>query len=186
MKQRSFAGMFALGLWDRRNRVLHLVRDRLGKKPLYIALVDGALLFASELKAMRFEEIKKRSDAPPSAAGVVLDEKHYDRLLEEAYETRLKKRVRELRKEAPEPADGEPELDEDAWVKSQMQQRLIASLAVGERQLTALAAKRADAIVARLVEGAQLPAERVFVVEPRADAPAESGAVLVELALAPA
>jgi asparagine synthase (glutamine-hydrolysing) len=49
---RRFAGMFALGLWDRRNRVLHLVRDRLGKKPLYIALVDGALLFASELKAM--------------------------------------------------------------------------------------------------------------------------------------
>lgn len=50
---KQFAGMFALGLWDRRNRVLHLVRDRLGKKPLYIALVEGALLFASELKAIR-------------------------------------------------------------------------------------------------------------------------------------
>ncbi len=50
---RQFAGMFALGLWDRRRRVLHLVRDRLGKKPLYVALVDGALLFASELKAIR-------------------------------------------------------------------------------------------------------------------------------------
>ena len=48
-----FAGMFALGLWDRANRVLHLIRDRVGKKPLHVALIDGALLFASELKAFR-------------------------------------------------------------------------------------------------------------------------------------
>ncbi len=48
----KFAGMFAIGLWDRRQRVLHMIRDRLGKKPLYVALVDGALLFASELKAL--------------------------------------------------------------------------------------------------------------------------------------
>ena len=48
-----FVGMFAIGLWDRRNRVLHLIRDRLGKKPLHVALIDGALVFASELKAFR-------------------------------------------------------------------------------------------------------------------------------------
>lgn len=48
-----FAGMFALGLWDRSSRTLHLVRDRVGKKPMHIAMVDGALVFASELKAFR-------------------------------------------------------------------------------------------------------------------------------------
>jgi asparagine synthase (glutamine-hydrolysing) len=50
---KQFAGMFALGLWDKKDRVLHLIRDRLGKKPLYVALAEGALIFASELKALR-------------------------------------------------------------------------------------------------------------------------------------
>lgn len=50
---RRCAGMFALGLWSRRDRVLHLARDCLGKKPLYVALAKGALLFASELRAIR-------------------------------------------------------------------------------------------------------------------------------------
>jgi len=49
---KEFAGMFALGLWDRRAQVLHLIRDRIGKKPLYVAVVGKALLFASELKAL--------------------------------------------------------------------------------------------------------------------------------------
>lgn len=48
-----FAGMFALAVWDRTERALHLIRDRLGEKPLYYGWVDGTLLFGSELKALR-------------------------------------------------------------------------------------------------------------------------------------
>jgi asparagine synthase (glutamine-hydrolysing) len=48
----QFCGMFALGVWDRNHRILHLVRDRLGKKPLYVAAVHGGIVFASELKAI--------------------------------------------------------------------------------------------------------------------------------------
>ncbi len=46
-------GMFALAIWDRRNRTLMLVRDRLGIKPLYWAKFDGLFLFGSELKSLR-------------------------------------------------------------------------------------------------------------------------------------
>jgi asparagine synthase (glutamine-hydrolysing) len=45
-------GMFALALWDREERRLHLARDRFGEKPLYYALEQGCFLFASELKAL--------------------------------------------------------------------------------------------------------------------------------------
>lgn len=49
----ELAGMFSLAIYDRTTRLLHLVRDRLGEKPLYHGLVAGHLLFGSELKALR-------------------------------------------------------------------------------------------------------------------------------------
>jgi asparagine synthase (glutamine-hydrolysing) len=47
-----FDGMFAIAIWDRRNRSLLLARDRFGEKPLYYARNEQRLLFGSELKSL--------------------------------------------------------------------------------------------------------------------------------------
>ena len=48
---KSLNGMYAMALWDHRQRVLQLLRDRLGIKPLLFTCHRGKIAFGSEIKA---------------------------------------------------------------------------------------------------------------------------------------
>jgi asparagine synthase (glutamine-hydrolysing) len=62
-------GMFAIALWDERRRNLLLIRDRLGKKPLYVARrMDGGISFASELQALLADPMVTRQVSVPAIA----------------------------------------------------------------------------------------------------------------------
>jgi asparagine synthase (glutamine-hydrolysing) len=57
-------GMFALAIWDRRERSLFLARDRVGKKPLYYTLLPGGgIAFGSEIKAvLQHPQVRREPD----------------------------------------------------------------------------------------------------------------------------
>jgi len=60
-----FNGMFALAVWDRRERELFLARDRYGIKPLYYVRQGETFLFGSEIKALlAHPECRREIDKP--------------------------------------------------------------------------------------------------------------------------
>jgi asparagine synthase (glutamine-hydrolysing) len=57
-------GIFAIALWDARDRSLLLLRDRAGVKPLYWSEHDGALVFGSEVKCLLVADASRREIDP--------------------------------------------------------------------------------------------------------------------------
>jgi asparagine synthase (glutamine-hydrolysing) len=68
---RKLEGMFAIGVWDRSDECLWLIRDRIGEKPLYYALGGEGVVFASELKAIVASELCSGVVRARSVADVV-------------------------------------------------------------------------------------------------------------------
>lgn len=53
-------GMFSFAIWDKNIRTLFVCRDRLGIKPLFYATINGAFVFASEIKAiLEYDNVPK-------------------------------------------------------------------------------------------------------------------------------
>lgn len=65
-------GMFAIGIWDARDRRLTLARDPYGIKPLYIADQNGCVRFASQVKALLADPALSRDIDPAGLAGFQL------------------------------------------------------------------------------------------------------------------
>jgi asparagine synthase (glutamine-hydrolysing) len=64
-------GMFAMAIWDAPAKRLHLIRDRVGKKPLFYADGNGEVVFASELHAL-LRGLPARPEVDPEAIPLFL------------------------------------------------------------------------------------------------------------------
>ena len=53
-------GMFAIAIWDKRTESLIIIRDRMGVKPLFYAIVDGIIIFSSEIKSILLHPLIKK------------------------------------------------------------------------------------------------------------------------------
>lgn len=65
-------GMFAFAVWDDDKQMLHLVRDPYGIKPLYYAICETGVLFASQVKALATSGAISRVIDPAGLAGFFL------------------------------------------------------------------------------------------------------------------
>lgn len=65
-------GMFAFAFREGESGAISLARDRFGEKPLFYAVIDGVLIFASELKALRRHPLCVRVDFDLEAIGAYL------------------------------------------------------------------------------------------------------------------
>lgn len=65
----KLVGMFSIALYDRQERQLFLIRDRMGEKPLYYGIINGCLFFGSELKCFNFHPLFKPSISLKALSG---------------------------------------------------------------------------------------------------------------------
>lgn len=151
--------------------------------------LDGPALreiaLESLLQSMRFEEIRGKSGAPAIAAEVELDDDLRERLIAEAYATRLKQRVKALRAEAPTTDASGLEVDPREWTRDEMRRRLLNSFSVGPGELDELARRRAKVIADALLKEKGVTPQRVSTVAPNLGAVGDGLQVKTEFVLAP-
>lgn len=161
-----FDGMFAFALWDPREQTLFLARDRLGKKPLYYAVLpDGLCLFGSELKALTCHPDLPRDIDPQAVAdffayGYVPDPKSIYRAVRKLapghflrWQRGGEPKLHQWWDLSLEPTEGDP-ADVTAHLEFATRRRLIADVPLGAFLSGGV---DSSAIVAQMAHGMDAP-----------------------------